>query len=826
MKEDNDSSVEVMITWLVWTVGILTSSVQKKADKLITHSLNNVAVCCVSGDLVVGLKPVNGNWWQGQKGHDTGIFPVTHVYELHVAGHDICHDAVPTTPTTPQPVPPSPKPAADNSVCVAKGRVNMDLSAQLDDELELHVGDVITITEVIDEDFAVGHCNGRTGQFPLGFVDIIEGEIKPPVKDKTPPVNKFSWWKNDSNPVQESVVKEVVAFVPAAASGVCDMNNSNPPISEFVRQQSLQTDHDMNTPSSVHSSITAERHPTRQDSVPHANTYTETELTPYGTTLFPFTAENPNELSFPADVIINLHRHIGSEWTEGEYDGKRGIFPTSFIQILVDCPTLDRSTSQPEGDPSQVLDTSTGSGGDTSEPIADGSVSAAADTEPSAISSPEDSGTNSDVAKVASIEEPAHEEYGRVLFDFKAESAKDLEMKEGDTVTILRRVDANWVEARHDDGRTGLVPVNYIEVIGMEPTPETPVVIKNGPKDGQKEIESDKVVQEPVVPCDVSEGVPVVTPTTDVPCAGVTENETENTPAIETHSSCHGDSINVSQSIVSPPSPSVPVSVNGTTPISSRTVAKPAVKPRLHPRPKPAPKPKPAVAAKPRAAQKPTIVPRRQATVDVPSSRPESSGGRLHKAVSLDTSLNDIIESEMRMAGGKSRTGSDSGPAEELDKDVRRGRHSVAAMEQSWHPMTSSVSSIMETEEEDAFTTTVPPTAPRPIPTRPPPPPPSACSPPSRPAITRPAPPRPTGPRVVSAPPRVPMVPSRTSKADSPELRPVPVRPAPRRPGNTPPNRPPSIRRKRNPGDLMDFSPESSLIGKCIFVFFLLSTFE
>lgn len=57
----------------------------------------------------------------------------------------------------------------------------------------------------------------------------------------------------------------------------------------------------------------------------------------YGRTLYAFTAEFPNELSFKENEIVHLIRHIDSEWTEGEIDGRVGIFPKNFIEIIVDC---------------------------------------------------------------------------------------------------------------------------------------------------------------------------------------------------------------------------------------------------------------------------------------------------------------------------------------------------------------------------------------------------------------------------------------------------------------------------------------------------------
>ncbi|ESO86910.1 hypothetical protein LOTGIDRAFT_60021, partial [Lottia gigantea] len=59
---------------------------------------------------------------------------------------------------------------------------------------------------------------------------------------------------------------------------------------------------------------------------------------PYAGVLYPFVAQSPQELSINKNDIVILIQHVDPDWTEGELDGKIGIFPTSYIDIIVDCP--------------------------------------------------------------------------------------------------------------------------------------------------------------------------------------------------------------------------------------------------------------------------------------------------------------------------------------------------------------------------------------------------------------------------------------------------------------------------------------------------------
>ncbi|XP_029114645.1 sorbin and SH3 domain-containing protein 2 [Scleropages formosus] len=52
----------------------------------------------------------------------------------------------------------------------------------------------------------------------------------------------------------------------------------------------------------------------------------------------------------------------------------------------------------------------------------------------------------------------------RAIYDFKAQTAKELTFKKGDTVSIIRQIDSNWYEGEHR-GRVGIFPISYVEKI-------------------------------------------------------------------------------------------------------------------------------------------------------------------------------------------------------------------------------------------------------------------------------------------------------------------------------------------------------------------------
>ncbi|KAM9769095.1 sorbin and SH3 domain-containing protein 2 isoform 2-T6 [Menidia menidia] len=50
----------------------------------------------------------------------------------------------------------------------------------------------------------------------------------------------------------------------------------------------------------------------------------------------------------------------------------------------------------------------------------------------------------------------------RAIYDFKAQTAKELTFKKGDAVNIIRQIDNNWYEGEHH-GRVGIFPIAYVE---------------------------------------------------------------------------------------------------------------------------------------------------------------------------------------------------------------------------------------------------------------------------------------------------------------------------------------------------------------------------
>lgn len=62
--------------------------------------------------------------------------------------------------------------------------MTFDYEAQDEDELTLHVGDVIDFMCEVEDGWWRGKLNGKTGLFPSNFVELVDEKDVPQAKDR------------------------------------------------------------------------------------------------------------------------------------------------------------------------------------------------------------------------------------------------------------------------------------------------------------------------------------------------------------------------------------------------------------------------------------------------------------------------------------------------------------------------------------------------------------------------------------------------------------------------------------------------------------------
>ena len=54
-------------------------------------------------------------------------------------------------------------------------------------------------------------------------------------------------------------------------------------------------------------------------------------------TVYPYTAQNDDELSFDKDAVITVLSRDNANWWRGEFDGKTGMFPSNYVTVTDSC---------------------------------------------------------------------------------------------------------------------------------------------------------------------------------------------------------------------------------------------------------------------------------------------------------------------------------------------------------------------------------------------------------------------------------------------------------------------------------------------------------
>ncbi|XP_015671748.1 dynamin-binding protein [Protobothrops mucrosquamatus] len=213
------------------------------------------------GDLVILNDSIASPWLKGRSSWGaSGFFPSSCVRELSLSGFgpQFPHGATLEMP----------------SYALGQARALMNLSAQMEEELDFREGDVIIIVGIPEPGWFEGEIQGRRGIFPEGFVELL-GPLKT---------------NNNSDELTSSEIPKI--------NGMKDT---------YPQEKEKPWSDEVALPG------------------------------PYGIALYRFQALESAELDFEVGERIRILGVLEDGWLEGELRGKCGIFPHRFVRLEENC---------------------------------------------------------------------------------------------------------------------------------------------------------------------------------------------------------------------------------------------------------------------------------------------------------------------------------------------------------------------------------------------------------------------------------------------------------------------------------------------------------
>ncbi|XP_018880709.3 SH3 domain-containing protein 19 isoform X2 [Gorilla gorilla gorilla] len=270
-----------------------------------------------SGEIVYLLEKIDTDWYRGNCRNQIGIFPANYVkviIDIPEGGNG--------------------KRECVSSHCVKGSRcvARFEYIGEQKDELSFSEGEIIILKEYVNEEWARGEVRGRTGIFPLNFVEPVEDyptsganvlSTKVPLKTK----------KEDSG--SNSQVNSLSAEWCEALHSFTAETSDDLSFKRGDRIQILER---------LDSDWWRGRLQDREGIFPAvfvrpcpAEAKSTLAIVPKGRkakALYDFRGENEDELSFKAGDIITELESVDDDWMSGELMGKSGIFPKNYIQFL------------------------------------------------------------------------------------------------------------------------------------------------------------------------------------------------------------------------------------------------------------------------------------------------------------------------------------------------------------------------------------------------------------------------------------------------------------------------------------------------------------
>ncbi|XP_027384295.1 dynamin-binding protein isoform X2 [Bos indicus x Bos taurus] len=300
-------------------------------------------------------------------------------------------------------------------------RAIFDFCPSVSEELPLFVGDIIEVLAVVDEFWLLGKKEDVTGQFPSSFVEVVTIPSLKEGERLYVCICEFTSLELNSLPLHRG---DLVILDGTLTGGWLQGRNCWGARGFFpsscVRELCL-------------SSQSRQWH--SQSALLQIPEYSMGQAR----ALMGLSAQLDEELDFREGDVITIIGIPEPGWFEGELDGRRGIFPEGFVELLGPLRTVDESVSS----------------GNCDDCISNGEV---------------DTSTGEEKEPEEDSEQPGT--YGIALYRFQALEPNELDFEVGDKIRILGTLEDGWLEGSLK-GRTGIFPYRFVKLCPQTRVEET-----------------------------------------------------------------------------------------------------------------------------------------------------------------------------------------------------------------------------------------------------------------------------------------------------------------------------------------------------------------
>ncbi|XP_008568831.1 PREDICTED: dynamin-binding protein [Galeopterus variegatus] len=292
-------------------------------------------------------------------------------------------------------------------------RAIFDFCPSVSEELPLFVGDIIEVLAVVDEFWLLGKKEDVTGQFPSSFVEIVTIPSLKEGERLFVCICEFTSQELNSLPLHRGDLV-ILDGTPTAGwlQGRSCWGAWGFFPSSCVRELCL-------------SSQSRQWH--SQSALLQIPEYSMGQAR----ALMGLSAQLDEELDFREGDVITIIGVPEPGWFEGELEGRRGIFPEGFVELLGPLRTVEESVSSENQEDYSV-------NGEEDTPVVD-----------------EKGGSDEHEGQPGA--------YGIALYRFQALEPNELDFEVGDKIRILATLEDGWLEGSLK-GRTGIFPHRFVKL--------------------------------------------------------------------------------------------------------------------------------------------------------------------------------------------------------------------------------------------------------------------------------------------------------------------------------------------------------------------------